>query len=495
MKQNQGYALVQTIIVILFVAVVGYLVVKSVKNDQPGQAIRPTDTTTKSLGTINTATTAPSGTLSQLGQTCQIPTTTGPLTGTPVVYVADTQNNRIQEFDTYGTFITKWGTSGTGNGQFNTPSALTTDSFGNVYVVDELNYRVQKFTSNGTYISKWGNYGTGNGQFDKPKGIAIDSLNNIYVTDSGNGRVEKFTSNGTYISQWGTQGAGNGQFDYPFSIAIDSSNNVYVSDTNNHRVQKFTTSGAYVTQWGTFGSGNGQFDVPSGVLADSSGNVYVGDIGIISHRIEKFTSSGAYISQWGTLGSGNGQFISPVGIADDLLGNIYVADVNNNRIQKFDSSNNYISQWGSLGVGNGQFDHEAGVTVGCSLMPDLIVKSITFNPNTLHQALPPSTPVNFSFIIMNIGQAPANITTSTHFRLYNTSTNQMVADVTPTTAFVLQPNQNYTFSNQNTFTVPNLHANLGPVYLEMRADDINPGVISESNEGNNNLSQTITITP
>ena len=35
-----------------------------------------------------------------------------------------TMNNRIQKFDPNGTFITKWGTLGSGNGQFYWPGGV-----------------------------------------------------------------------------------------------------------------------------------------------------------------------------------------------------------------------------------------------------------------------------------------------------------------------------------------------------------------------------------
>ena len=57
---------------------------------------------------------------------------------------------------------------------------------------DSKNNRIQKFDSNGTFITKWGSEGSDDGQFDGPKGIAIDSLVKVYVTDEGNNRVEVF---------------------------------------------------------------------------------------------------------------------------------------------------------------------------------------------------------------------------------------------------------------------------------------------------------------
>tara|TARA_B100000315_G_C14473003_1_gene539284 strand:+ start:945 stop:1088 length:144 start_codon:yes stop_codon:yes gene_type:complete len=43
-------------------------------------------------------------------------------------------------------FITKWGTVGTGDGQFHDPRGVAVASDGSVYVADEANNRIQKFS-------------------------------------------------------------------------------------------------------------------------------------------------------------------------------------------------------------------------------------------------------------------------------------------------------------------------------------------------------------
>ena len=53
-----------------------------------------------------------------------------------------------------------------------------------MYVSDSGNWRIQKFDSDGKFITKWGTNGTGDGQFSDPKGIAIDPYGNVYVTDA-----------------------------------------------------------------------------------------------------------------------------------------------------------------------------------------------------------------------------------------------------------------------------------------------------------------------
>ena len=67
------------------------------------------------------------------------------------------------------------------------------DSSDNVYVGDfGENNRIQKFDSNGNFITKWGTEGIGDGQFDEPTGIALDSSGNVYVVDRGNSRIQLF---------------------------------------------------------------------------------------------------------------------------------------------------------------------------------------------------------------------------------------------------------------------------------------------------------------
>jgi len=55
-------------------------------------------------------------------------------------------------------------TPGSGKGQFLARiEDINIDSFDNVYVVDYGNNRIQKFDSNGTFKSMWGTKGSGQG--------------------------------------------------------------------------------------------------------------------------------------------------------------------------------------------------------------------------------------------------------------------------------------------------------------------------------------------
>ena len=276
----------------------------------------------------------------------------------------------VSQAHTYD-FVLSWGSEGPGDGQFQYPRGIAVDSSGNVYVADSWNDRIQKFDSCGTFLVKWGGYGTGDGQFNLPRGIAADSSGNVYVADTKNYRIQKFSSidgiNYTIAAKWGSYGPGDGQFNLPHGIAADSSGNVYVADSSNDRIQKFNSSGTLLAKWGSQGSGDGEFRWPYGIAADSSGNVYnvyVADQ--LNHRIQKFDSNGAFLLEWGSLGSGDGQFRYPHGIAVDLSGDVYVTDFDDDRIQKFDSDGNFITKWGSYGSGEGEFNNPYGIAVDYS---------------------------------------------------------------------------------------------------------------------------------
>jgi hypothetical protein len=277
------------------------------------------------------------------------------------IYVADTYNHRIQKFTSNGQFVTKWGSYGSGDGQFYAPHGIAVDGNGDVYVVDTYNHRIQKFTSDGQFVTKWGTQGSGNGQLYTPYCITVDGRGNVYVVDHINHRVQKFTNDGQFVTKWGSVGNGDGQFNFHRGIAVDGSGNVYVTDNSNNRVQKFTSDGQFVTKWGSLGSGDGQFEEPEGIAVDSSKSVYVVDRN--NHRIQKFSSSGEYVIKWGSLGNGDGQFFYPHGITVDGSGNVYVADSYNNRVQKFTSDGQFVTKWGSEGCNGISVDGSGNIYV------------------------------------------------------------------------------------------------------------------------------------
>ena len=270
-------------------------------------------------------------------------------------------------------FVGKWGSAGSGAGQWGNCLGIAVDDSQHVFLVDETNHRVEKFSSTGDFMLQWGSFGTASGQFSFPTYIAVDASSNVYVTDTGNNRVQKFSPMGVFLASWGSTGDGPGQFVEPLGIALDDSGHVYVADRGDQdqqsppflhwRVEKFTTSGTFITQWGMLGSEPGNFLNMSGIATDGANRVYVLDPSF--NNVSLFDRSGNFITRWGTVGTGNGQFQSAGAIAVDKAdgGRVYVSDFNNHRVQGFDPTGSFLESWGGFGTLDGQFQGAGGLAV------------------------------------------------------------------------------------------------------------------------------------
>lgn len=259
-----------------------------------------------------------------------------------------------------------FGSSGTEAGQFATPAGMAVrQSNGDLYVVDSANNRIQQFDGAGNFLRAWGwdvklpapvppeavvfekceatdfckdgESGSGAGQLSAPQGIAVnqttgqENSGHVYVTNQGNRRVEEFDEDGDFVRAWGwdvaepaaapgsatfeicnagslcrqgASGSGAGQFGTLMgNLAIDPRNgNVLVADRSNRRVQRFDgLSGAFIGSFGGAGSGVGQFasSQPSRVAVDSGGFVYTVEstaLGSASRRVQKFHPAGTSVT-------------------------------------------------------------------------------------------------------------------------------------------------------------------------------------------------------
>ena len=274
--------------------------------------------------------------------------------------------------DTSPVFLSKFGTSGSGNGLFQAPSGMALNADGSkLYVVDANNSRVQIFnTSDNSFAGKFGGSGGGDGQFSSPAGLVFSKdYSKLYVADMNNRRVQIFnTSDNSYAGQFGSYGSGDGEFNYPKSLAVSTDGTkLYVLDYGDNRVQIFNTSdNSYVGQFGSGGSGDGEFSAPVGIVVSPDGNkLYILDFG--NHRVQIFnTSDNSFAGEFGSQGGSDGQFngttydlaISPDG------SKLYVADSDGDQVQIFNTSDNsFAGEFGGSGSGDGQMAFPLGVTV------------------------------------------------------------------------------------------------------------------------------------
>ncbi len=174
------------------------------------------------------------------------------------IYVADTAHNKdsdhtVKVFDLQGKFLGKVGMGkGDREGAFMFPTFLTVDARGHLFVADTLNSRVQEFDADGKFVQVIGKRGTAWGQFDKPKGVGVDSFGNIYVVDSGWSNTQIFNAKGQILMFFGGRGTYPGLMQNPGVLAIDKKDRIYIGDVMNHRVNVYqlvnTTAADSVTK-------------------------------------------------------------------------------------------------------------------------------------------------------------------------------------------------------------------------------------------------------
>ena len=206
------------------------------------------------------------------------------------IWLADRANDRMQKFDSKGKFILKFGNEdgvpSAEEGKFDNPRhVVVSKDLKYVYVADSKNDRISQFDIKGNYIKSIGKLGNKSGEFNLPTTIEIDSKGNFFVNERGNERIQKFDSNWKPILMWGSKGSGDNQFCHMEHIALDKYDNVYVTDPQSDpgcsqqpRVLKFDNEGKFITKFGgTFGKEDGMFQDPEHLAVDSEGNVYISD--------------------------------------------------------------------------------------------------------------------------------------------------------------------------------------------------------------------------
>jgi DNA-binding beta-propeller fold protein YncE len=141
------------------------------------------------------------------------------------VYVSDGYGNaRVHKFASDGKLLFSWGEPGTGPGQFRLVHHVWLDTKGRVWVCDRENNRIQLFDTNGTFLTQWTDV-------SRPTAIFLDKEGVVYVAEL-NARISIFDNNGKLLARWGDTVGGDPWKQVlvaPHAIAVDSRGDLYVA--------------------------------------------------------------------------------------------------------------------------------------------------------------------------------------------------------------------------------------------------------------------------
>lgn len=161
------------------------------------------------------------------------------------LYVTDGYGNaKVHKFTYDGRYVSSWGESGSGPGEFNLPHAICCDADGWLYVADRENHRIQIFDLEGRFQSQINN-------LHRPGGLSLlgDRDPICYVGELGpfysfnrhapnlGPRISIIKRDGTLLGRLaGDPPAGNnpGQFLSTHSIALNARGDLYVGQVGNN---------------------------------------------------------------------------------------------------------------------------------------------------------------------------------------------------------------------------------------------------------------------
>lgn len=274
------------------------------------------------------------------------------------------------------------GTKGEGKGQFNLPYNIAIDSFGLIYVTDTDNNRVQVLSKDGIYITNFAE-----GYLHKPTCIAITKNNDIIICNYERNEVLIFASNGRLVKK--IKSTKKHSINGPSSIALDDVGNLYLTDSYNHNVKIYNENFNFLFSFGEKTSieiqekkesksplpfklpippiltdkpqkkedkkftpaDNSTFLFPSGISVKEN-KIYVSDS--LNNRVQVFDKKGSFLK---ILSSGRGFFKAvkyPSGL-EIYNEKVFVADTGNNRIVIFDKDLSLTKTFGRKGIGANEF--------------------------------------------------------------------------------------------------------------------------------------------
>ncbi len=234
------------------------------------------------------------------------------------------------------------------------PRGLTLDSGGAVILSDSFRL-IRRITPDGNLQIIAGTatqgYAGDNGpaiaaQLNQPSAVISDSAGNLYIADSGNHRIRRVGSNGIITTIAGTGSAGNSGdrgpataalLNYPTDLVLDNQGRLFIADSGNNRVRVlFLATGTIAP------AVNGITVV--GMTMNEAGQLYMGGFNRL-RRADFVTGTLITVAGDGAPGySGDGGLatlarISLIdGLVVDASGNLLFSDTINNRLRRISST-------------------------------------------------------------------------------------------------------------------------------------------------------------
>lgn len=154
------------------------------------------------------------------------------------LYVTDIKQNKVMVYSLAGKKLLEISTATAKDDTLNAPNAVTVDDDQNIYVADTGNQRLVEFDKKGKFIRQINGStdGKGDSKFVNPRGIGVLGNGTLLMVDNMTHYVYGFDKKGKQVYQFGGIGADKDQFYLPNGLNVDDKGEVLITDTVNQRV-------------------------------------------------------------------------------------------------------------------------------------------------------------------------------------------------------------------------------------------------------------------
>lgn len=204
------------------------------------------------------------------------------------IAVADTHYHRVVIFtaDLTGEVSHIFGEEGNGNCQFVFPVSVAQDPSGFLYVGEYGDrQRIQKFQVDGTYVTQFGQHGTGDGEFQRPSAIVWRD-GTVYAVDAFNNRIQQFTDDGKFLRVISPP-ATSDPLEFPYDLNVTADGRMFIVENKGARLTVLRPDGTIEGRYGRPTRDLNGFYAPWALAVLSDGRVLIADTG--NHRLVELT--------------------------------------------------------------------------------------------------------------------------------------------------------------------------------------------------------------
>ena len=277
--------------------------------------------------------------------------------GSRQVNIAAEQSATTPAAALQATFLQEIGWRGSGPGEFVGPTGIAANALDQVFVVDTGNDRVQQFDPSGRYVGETGGFGWSDRQFNHPLGVAVGGNLRVWVADTQNRRIVQFDTRlqwlGTTAQDLGI--GSDAELGYPTALAVSSSGEVWYTDRDTDRLLRLSAFG----EGGEFPGGTlgpGDLENPLGIAIGPDATIVVADTD--HDRVVFYDQFGNMLRTWG-----EGFLQQPAGVFVTRDGDLIIADTGNDRVAFVNRLGRIIGTIGAHGTGPAAFDGPYDVAV------------------------------------------------------------------------------------------------------------------------------------